>query len=113
MTKEGVLKNLGKVLVTAEPGTYDTAYSIEIEKPVFKKGLLGRTSRQTGLYIQEEKMFGRLTSTSVDNPRHITMHIPSTDPNLCSKFISDFLKWLDNDYWNALNLPKQYEQIEF
>ena len=113
MTKEGVLKNLGKVLVTAEPGTYETVYIIEIEKPVFRKGLLDRTSRQTGLYLKEEKIFGRLTSSSLDSPKHMTMHIPSTDPKLCSKFISDFLKWLDKDYWDALNLPKQYEQIEF
>jgi hypothetical protein len=113
MTKEGVLKNLGKVSVTAEPGQYETVYIIEIEKPVLRKGLLDRASRQTGLYLKEEEVFGRLTSSSLDNPKHMTMHIPSIDPKVCSKFISDFLKWLDSDYWNALNLPKQYEQIEF
>lgn len=112
-TAEGTLKNLGKTKVTAEPGKEETTYRIWIEKPVLKGEFLDKMSKESGFEKKEIDLFGKPTGGTVITQDYMIMRIPCTDPKICSDFITQFLKWLDSEYWEALDKVSGYEKITF
>ena len=49
----------------------------------------------------------------VVNPNHLIVRVPSTDPTLCSRYISMFLNWLSAEYFNrAEKTIAEYENIK-
>lgn len=114
-TAEGVLKNLGKVKVTAEPGNKETKYHIQVEKPVLKGRFIDRKSKETGFEEKIEKNLfaGKVPRYLVITPSLMIVSVPCTDPKICSEYITQFLKWLDSEYWKALEDLKDFEKITF
>lgn len=110
-TKELVLSNLGKVKVTAEPGREETIYIIEFEKLIEKPRFIGKKALETGLTEEEKKLFGKEAFFYVLGPNRISIHVPSTNPAVCSSYISRLLKWLNTKYWEALKELEKYEEI--
>jgi len=112
-TVEGALKNLGKVEVTAEPGENSTKYRIVIEKPVLKSHFIEKKSHETGLAKKERELFGLEPSYTVVDPTVVIMQLPSKDPEICSEYVTYFLKWLNSEYWESLKEIRDYEKIPF
>ena len=106
------LKNLGKVEVTAEPSDKGTDYRILVEKPLLKGGLIAKKSKETEMIAKERELFGKEPNITVyPDYRHMVLTVPSTDPKICSQYVSIFLKWLDTTYWEALKEVQEYEMI--
>ena len=113
-TVEGALKNLGKVRVTAEPHKEGTNYLIEVEKPLLKEGLITIMSSKYGLYEKWKELFREEAKIRLISPTRGVFYLPSTDPKICTEFISFFLKWLDSEYFKSLEKElKAYEEIAF
>ena len=56
-------------------------------------------------------MFGEEPRIYNLGPRALSIHVPSTDPAICTRYISLFLKWLNTEYWEALKELEKYEEI--
>ena len=111
-TVELMLKNLGKVTVSAEPYANETRYIIKTEKPVLKGGFIAKVSKETGLTEKEKELFGGKTPRIIFSaPDTLILVVPSSDPKICREYMSIFLKWLDTRYWEALEQIKEYEKI--
>ena len=110
-TKELVFNNLGKVKVTAEPGREETVYIIEFEKLDVKPRFISKKALETGLTEEEKRLFGKEALFHVLGPNKMSIHVPSTDPAVCSRYISRLLKWLNTEYWEALKELEKYEEI--
>jgi hypothetical protein len=107
------LKNLGKVTVSATPmNPSETHYSLQFEKPI-KFEAIHSVACQTGLDEKEKQMFSRTVRLVPVNPTHLVIRAPSSDPKLCSEYVSLFLRWLDSDYLAGLEKSlAEYEQIK-
>jgi hypothetical protein len=108
------LKNLGNVTVSATPlGPEETHYSLQFEKPI-KFEAIHSVAYQTGLDEKEKQMFGGKIARSLPiSPTSLFIKVPSSNPRLCSEYISLFLKWLDSDYLARLEKSlAEYEQIK-
>lgn len=114
-TVEGVLKNIGKTKVTAEPGMERTKYYIEVEKPILRENFIAKKSVETWLTDKERELFGAYATTlvAVIDPRKAVFDLPSIDPKICSQYVTQLLKWLDSEYWNSLRKLGDYENISF
>ena len=107
------LKNLGKVTVSATTmNPSETHYSLQFEKPI-KFEAINSVARKTGLEEKEKQMFGKIAYSVTVNPNYLIVRVPSSDPKLCSEYISLFLRWLDTDYLAGLEKSlAEYEQIK-
>lgn len=111
---EGVLKNVGKVKVTAEPGEKGTKYYVEVEKPVLKESFIAKRSVETWVAEKEKTLFGtEAPAVTVIDPRRAVFDLPSTDPKICSEYMTLFFRWLDSEYWISLRGLEGYEHISF
>jgi hypothetical protein len=100
-TVEVELKNFGKTKVSAELASKETRYLIHTEKGKLMGDAIGKISRSSGLSKTELEMFGKEpTSMTVGNTLRIT--IPSVDPELCTKYMNIFLRWLDTEYASGI-----------
>lgn len=108
-TIEGTLKNFGKVKISAEPAAEMTTYTLEVEKEDLNLNLISRLSKITGLVKTEINLFGSEPRLFPVRPKVIRILVPSTDPKLCTQYISTFLNWLDTKYHSG----RQQEIEEF
>jgi len=109
-TIERELENLGKVKITAEPGQKETAYLIEVEKPIFREGLLIKTSNEPEFVNKEKELLGKEGTVSVSLPTRMRYHLPTTDPKTCTEFMTFLLKWLNSTYVESLKDVKEFEE---
>jgi len=102
------LSNFGTVRITAEPGLQETKYIVEVERGIISLTLIERLSKETGLEEKEKEIFeGRIPALLPVSPRAFIIKVPSTEPAKCTKYLSFFLKWLDTEYYRALERTKQ------
>jgi hypothetical protein len=111
------LPNLGKVHVSAEPRDEATLYRIGFDKSssVVNPAFIVRKSRETDLLDKEREIFGaRRKEVEVDAVAHtlLILTVPSTDAQVCSGYVSLFLKWLDGMSLESRREIKEYEKIE-
>lgn len=110
-TVERDLKNLGKTKITARPDVKMTVYLIEVEKPVLQQGLIVTLIKGTELEAKENEMFGgQVPAIAVSLPNWLRIHVPSTEPRVCTEYISLLLKWLDSTYFDSLQTLRDYEE---
>ncbi len=111
-TVERMLKNVGKVLITADPGETKTEYHLSFDNPLFKKErLFKREAAKPVLSEIEKKMFGGEVGIALITSSRLHMLIPSTNPKDCAEYLGRFLKWLDSDYWEARKKAAEFEEI--
>ncbi len=104
------LENLGKVKITAEPGKNETVYFIEIEKPIFREGLLLKTFEEPEFVRREEEFLGQEGNWWFLSPKRIKYELPSTNSKSCAEFITFMLKWLNSTYVASLKDVKDFEE---
>lgn len=92
------LNNFGKTKISAELGAEAITYVIQVEKGILSAGIVGRLSKITELSKIEINLFGSEPRVFSVHPNGIRIIVPSTDPKLCTQYISIFLKWLDTEY---------------
>ncbi len=109
-TVERELENLGKVRITAEPGAKETVYLIEIEKPILNQGYLVKISKETELATKESRLFGKEGTIVVLSRHRMRYYVNSTDPKVCTEFITFLLKWLNSTYVESLKDLKKFEE---
>ena len=110
-TVERELKNLGKTRISAEFHENMTTYLIEISKPVFDASLISKLSKETGLAEKEKEVFnGQETAIESLLRNRLKVDVPSTDPKVCTTYMSFFLKWLDTTYWGKLPKLEDFEE---
>lgn len=110
MTVSRKLKNFGQIQISATPGPASTTYTISVEKGMIDIGIMGRASLLTGLTETEVKMFsGRTVRSFSLGRRRFRLDIPSTDPEVCTEYMSVFLSWLDTKYQNELQGISAFE----
>ena len=109
-TAEGELDNLGKVKITAEPGLGETAYVIEIEKPILKEGLFTKFAKEPHFVQTETQFLGQEGHFAVLSSRRVQYRLPSTDPKACTKFITFLLKELNSTYVDSLKDIEEFEE---
>lgn len=108
-TIEVILKNFGKTKVSAEPSITDTKYIIQPEKGNFNADIVAKLSNKSCLVKKELELFNKEPLImSLGNALKIVL--PSTDPDICVKYINILLTWLDTDYIQAL--PSEIEKFE-
>lgn len=92
------LKHFGRTKISAEPGDTETKYLVQVEKGKLSDKLIWKLSKETDLARSEIDMFSREAGVISlgSNALHVT--VPSTDPALCTQYMSMFLKWLDTEY---------------
>ena len=110
-TIERNLKNLGKTKISAFPQADITVYVIESERPILQGGLIVKLSKGTSLEDQERKMFnGIIPGINTPEANRLVVHVPCTEPKLCTDYISILLKWLDTTYYESFHTIKDYEE---
>lgn len=100
------LENLGEVKITAEPALNKTLYLIEIEKPIFREGLLTRTFKEPEFVRREKELLGKEGNFWLLSPHRIKYSLPSTDPKNCTEFVTFMLKWLNSTYTKSLDVTE-------
>jgi len=107
------LTHYGNVSVTAQPFSDVTRYTVIFGAPAKLDGI-SRVAKQTGLVAKEEQLFGGQHATGlVVNPNYLVITVPSTNPALCSEYMTYFLKWLDTEYFpRAEATVAEYENIK-
>ena len=108
-TVEKYLKNFGKTTITAEPGKDETAYIVQVEKGTVDVNFTSKISEESGLNDIERKMFGRIVGFIPLRPNRFILIVPSTDPKVCTEYISIYLKWLDTEYVKSLTRIADFE----
>lgn len=110
-TVERRLENLGRVVITAEPHLESTDYFLKFEGSVFDADLIIKLSKETGVEEKEKEMFGgELAGINTPVPNRLEVEVPSTDPEVCTKYMSLFLKWLDSEYMKAAPKIEDFEE---
>lgn len=97
------LKNFGATKISAQPASGDTIYTIKIEHGRLDSISVAKISQRTGFTNKEHEMFpGRLVSVGSLGSDMLRITVPSIDPDLCTKYMSVLLKWLDTEYSEAI-----------
>ncbi len=109
-TIERELENLGNVKITAEPGAEVTTYLIEIEKAIMKEGPFFKKAEETDFVKQETEILGGKTGIIILSPHRMRYSLPSTDPEVCTEFITFFLNWLNSTYFESLEQITEFEE---
>lgn len=98
-TVEVELESFGKTKITAEPGSEDTSYIIEITKGTLKGLLIDKLSKSTGFEDKEKSLFSNKIPLYTNlSSKAVRFKLPSTDAELCIKYINLLLRWLDTEY---------------
>jgi hypothetical protein len=107
------LKNLGDVSVSASPVDSNmTSYTLQFSKG-FNFSAIAAISKTTGFEDVEKKMFSQVPQALPVTPTLLILRVPSSDPKVCSNYVSKFLTWLDTEYFNRLGKAiSEYEQIK-
>lgn len=104
------LKNFGETQIAATPGPTNTTYTISVEKGIIDTDIMGRASLLTGLTEREVKMFGgQMVKSFSLGRRRFRLTLPSTDPKVCTEYMSILLSWLDTEYQNELQGISAFE----
>ncbi len=107
------LTNIGRVTVSAEPFPGQTQYTLQFLDKGIKAGLIGTVAVETGFQTKERQMLGANAVMQAINPQFLIVSVPSTNPQVCAGYISEFLRWLDSEYWSAVEkVIGRYENIE-
>lgn len=109
-TVERHLPNLGKVRVTAESGATETVYVVDIEKPILTQLAVVKLTKMTSFAQKEKEFFGQETKITVFSPSRMRVWLPAIDPELCTGYMTLFLKWLDSEY--IARLPQLLSEFE-
>lgn len=109
-TVERNFEKLGKVKITAEPHATETRYFVVIQKPILKEGFLIKTGKETEFLKKELEVFSRETLISILSPHRMRIRLPSTDPKICTKFMTFLLNWLNTTYVQSLDKMKEFEE---
>ena len=110
-TVERDLKNLGKIRITAEPHSNATTYFLDVDRPIFDVDLITKLSKQTGLEQKEREIFsGSVPEIGSPLPNRLELELPSTEPSVCTKYISLLLKWLDSTYLESVPKIEEFEE---
>lgn len=109
-TVERQLDKLGRVKITAEPAANETSYTIEIEKPILKEGLLLKKFQEPRFVKVEKELLGKEGMFYVLSPMRFRYELPSTDPKVCTQFITFVLKELNETYFELLGGVKDFEE---
>lgn len=110
-TVERNLKNLGKTNITARPDVNMTTYLIKVTNPVLQNGLISKLSKESGLENKEKELFGgQIPKVYTPISNQLNVNVPSTEPRICTEYISLLLKWLDSTYFEELKKIKDYEE---
>lgn len=104
------LGNLGEVKITAEPGEKETAYFIDIEKPILKDGPIFKSLKEPEFLNKEVLLLGKEGSAEIFTSRRMRYDLPSTDPKNCTAFITFLLNWLDSRYVESLTGIRDFEE---
>ncbi len=98
-TVEVELENFGKTKITAEPSSNDTSYIIEVTKGVLKTSVIDKLSKSTGFENKEKSLFNNEIPKYMSlSPKAVRFRVPTTDADLCVKYINLLLQWLDSEY---------------
>ena len=86
------LENLGKVIITAEPGQKQTIYLVEIEKPVLKEEFFIKLAKEPQFLEKEIGFFGKEGTVSILSPNRMRYYLPTTDPKNLYRIRDFFVK---------------------
>jgi hypothetical protein len=106
-----VLKNVGTLKITAELHTDKTTYYLLSDKPIFDGKRITQLSKRTNLEATEKDMFG-VAPVFVGSPipTRLVLELPCIEPNICTKYMSIFLQWLDKEYFESLPKIEDFEE---
>jgi hypothetical protein len=97
------LKNLGEVKISARPGSEETEYVVATEKSFVRSNLIIRLAKTTSLEAKEREIFADKIPTVSDlTPGRVLFRLPSTDANLCTKYMREVVYWLDSVYFDTV-----------
>lgn len=111
-TVERHLDNLGKIKVTAEPGLKETSYIVEIENPILHEDYLVKVHGDDVAFKKhEDEILGenKVIGLSVFTPTRMRLRVPSTDPKVCTDFMTATLHWLNTTYVASLSTLGDFE----
>jgi len=105
------LKNFGKTKISANPFSNFTQYTIKFEIGRLSSGSIEKISKKTNMEEEEKRLFsGQPVHAQAVGSTSLILQVPSTDPKLCTTYISTFLKWLDTEYIAQMQLElKKFE----
>lgn len=109
-TIQRTLPNLGKVQISASPEAKRTQYDIQVEKVVLKGGLIEKATRDSGFFNKEVELFGEPTGHMILSSHVMRLQVPSTDPKVCTQFLTEYLNWLNSTYTKALKAVDEFEE---
>ncbi len=93
------LKNFGATKISALPASGETLYIIRTARGRLDSKSVSKISKETGFENEERKLLaGRDVVVQSVGSNILRVEVPSTDPELCTKYMSMFLKWLDTQY---------------
>lgn len=105
------LKNFGSTQVSARPASNETEYIIKVEHGKLDSISMSKISRETGFQDKEDELLsGKKVRADSIGSNMLRIHVPSTDPDLCTKYMSMFLKWLDTEYIESIK--REISQFE-
>ena len=93
------LRNLGQTAVSADPGPTETNYDISFSSAIMSAELIRRLAKDTGFEQVEIEAFGTDVTVIDVGRNRLLVKIPSTDAQVVTKFLNDFLAWLDTTYF--------------
>ena len=111
-TKEVYLTYFGKIMISAELGTTETTYTVDVEKGTINDIIIIKVGKLTGLAQEEVRLFGKETMVFSLGPKKLLMSVPSVDPKLCTQYMNFFLKWLKEEYEKAVE-SKEFQKSDF
>jgi hypothetical protein len=108
------LPQLGRVSVSAQPGSQSTEYKLEFTKThhVLDHNYISKKTKELGFAKTEIVMFGKESQLASLGPNLMVLVVPSTDPKLCSDYVSAFLKFIDSLLEGYAEELKEYENIK-
>ncbi len=98
------LKNIGPVEVSVlDMGENITNYSIKIQQPIFTSRFLVEKATGSERFREKETVFFGKEETTLHSPipTVLRVQLPSTDKEVCSRFMAFLLKWLDTEYFES------------
>ncbi len=108
------LPQLGQVLVSAQPGSERTEYKLRFTRThhVLNINYVAKKSKEHAFGRIAIGMFGEGTRLNDVGPGTWVLTVPSTDPVLCSDYVSRFLKFVDSLLEGYTEELKKYENIK-
>ena len=93
------MQHLGAVSISARPGSKETEYVVDVEKPIVRQGLIVKLSEETGFVDVERRLFGSAVPRLAERSgKSFLIHVPTIDAKLATEYMTLFLEWLDTEY---------------